>query len=176
MEPFIGQIQLFPYGFAPSGWMECDGRGLNSQQYTALYALIGMAYGGVGTVFLLPDLRGCAAVGFGSAAYPIAQRGGVEAVTLTLDNNPRHGHSFNASSEPGTVNDPTGAVLANAVAAGLEPAYLGLIYNPGMPPDKTLGAFGTSVAPAGGQQPHNNMQPSLALRYCIAFEGINPQP
>ena len=177
MEPFIGQIQLFPYAFAPYGWMECDGRGLNTQTYTALYSLIGMAYGGGGTVFLLPDLRGCAPVGFGTTAYPIGQRGGAENVMMTGENSPPHSHSVNASSEPGTVNNPALAVLANALQSGtIEPAYLGLIYNPGTPPDKVFEAFGSSVAPAGGQQPHNNMQPSLVLRYCIAFDGIMPQP
>jgi microcystin-dependent protein len=171
MLAFIGQIALFPYGFTPAGWAECDGSGVAKARYQALYSLIGTAYGGGPDVFLLPDLRGCAAVGF-SAAYPIGQRGGAEGVVLTEDFIPPHVHSLNACSSAGKTNDPSGAVLANAVSGGLEPDKLGLIYNPAKPTSQ----FGNSIQPAGSQKPHNNMQPSLALRYCICLDGIYPQP
>jgi len=175
MDRFIGQIALFPYTFAPRGWAECDGRALTKGQNSALFSLIGYAFGGSGEVYFLPDLRGGSAVGFGTltggGTYPMGQRGGAEGVSVTENEDPAHGHSLNASSEAGTVNDPAGAVLANAVDSGLEPKYLGLIYNPGAPLEGL-----PSIAPAGNQNPHNNMQPSLALRYCIALDGIYPQP
>jgi microcystin-dependent protein len=176
-DPFIGQIALFPYDFAPLGWAECDGRWLAKAQYQALFSLIGYAYGGDGTTgFALPDLRKRAAVGFGvltgGGNYQIGQRDGQDNVTLTNDTIPSHHHPLIASSLDGDATTPAGNLLCEAI--GLSTADQGLIYNPGYPGTTDV-MQGDSIAPAGKQVAHNNMQPSLALRYCIALQGIYPQ-
>jgi microcystin-dependent protein len=177
-DPFIGEIALFPISFAPSGWADCDGRILAISQYNSLYTLIGTAYGGNGTSnFGLPDLRGRAMVCFGpmqgGEVYVIGRLEGAEAVVLTEETTPQHTHRMGATSVSGQSNDPTGHLLAKAGAGLLAETFQGLIYNTNQPgPGVQLST--NSVAPVGGQLAHNNMQPSLVLRYCIALQGIYP--
>jgi microcystin-dependent protein len=176
-DPFLGQITLFPYQFAPLNWADCDGRWLPISQNTALYSLIGNTYGGDGkTTFALPDLQGRAALGQGTLTgghtYALGEKDGVELSYVSPDMMPPHTHALNASNLWGTDNSPKGNVLAQVAGGDLQNTNKGNIYNVG-PPTTTLQT--TTLAPVGGQQAHNNMQPSLALRYCICVVGILPQ-
>jgi microcystin-dependent protein len=171
-QPFLGQITVFPYNFAPYGWLDCAGQLLPIVQYSALFSLLGTAYGGNGTTnFGLPDLQGRIPVGQGQlnggSDYVMGEAVGAENVTLLISNMPAHSHSLSAFEGPANTNNPSGKVLAKAVKGTAQ----GKIYNPATP-DTPLAA--TSVATAGASLPHNNIQPSLVLRYCIAMQGIFP--
>jgi microcystin-dependent protein len=175
-DPFIGQITLFPYNFAPLGWADCSGQLLPVQQNPALFAVLGVAYGGDGkTNFALPNLNGRVPVGQGQATgasnYAIGSQGGVETVTLTQGNLPAHTHAFNATTAQATATSPAGALFATSVTPDGRQSNKGNIYNAASP-DTALAA--SSIAPAGSSLAHNNVQPSLALRYCIAVQGIFP--
>jgi microcystin-dependent protein len=177
-EPFLGQITVFPYTFPPNGWADCSGQLLPIAQNTALFSLLGVQYGGDGrTTFGLPDLRGRIPLGQGQLTgggnYAMGETDGVEAVTLGIPTMPQHTHALNAATASGTTNNPAGMVLATPqVGGGRGPATdKGNIYNPA-PPTTPLAA--SSVVPVGGSQPHNNIQPSLVLRYCIALQGVFP--
>ncbi|MBV8407542.1 MAG: phage tail protein [Alphaproteobacteria bacterium] len=175
-DPFTGQIRLFPYSFAPLNWADCAGQLVPVSQYPALFSLLGTTYGGDGTHnFALPDLQGRAALGQGTLAgggtYALGQKQGAEYAAVTPDMMPPHSHALNASSAWGTSNTPKGGLLAQVAGGDLQGPSVGNIYKAGRP-NVTLQS--TTVAPVGGQQPHNNMQPSLALRYCICLQGIFP--
>lgn len=176
MEPFIGQIQLFGFNFAPRGWAFCDGRLLSIAQNNALFALLGTMYGGDGqTTFGLPDLRGRVAIGMGQGPglsnYTQGQLAGVEHVTLNINQIPAHNHLINVSNVDGTSNTASGNFLAtgNAIIerSTKVPANIyGTSLNATMSPQ--------AVALAGSGMPHENMQPYLVLNYCIALQGIFP--
>lgn len=175
-EPFVGQITVFPYSFAPKGWMNCTGQLLPIAQYTALFSLLGTYYGGDGRVtFALPDLRGRVAINNGQlpggSDYVIGEVGGLESVTIDSQTLPQHTHSMSATQVQGTVNTPAGNVLASVVQGDFTGSNQGFVYNPGAPNTALEPA---SIGVAGSQFPHNNIQPSLVLRYCIAVEGIYP--
>jgi microcystin-dependent protein len=175
-EPFLGQIALFPYNFAPRNWASCQGQLMPISQNTALFSLLGTMYGGNGTTtFALPDLQGRAAVGQGTlpggSSYNMGEQDGTETVTLLTSTMPSHNHSLNGNTAQGTTNTPAGGVLATAVAGTLHGRDVGNIYNTGQPNTSLVAA---SVAPSGGSQAHNNVQPSLVLRYCIALAGVFP--
>lgn len=173
MEPFIGQIEAFGFNYAPRGWAFCNGQLMSIAQYQALFSLIGVTYGGDGvTTFALPDLRGRVAINQGSMpggrTYNMGESAGQEQVTLIVTQMPAHNHiatlrgnSDDASSgEPG--NKTFGVSSAN-------------IYNTGAPDNgETLNTGSIQVGVAGGNLPHNNMQPFLTVNYCIALEGIYP--
>jgi microcystin-dependent protein len=175
MESFLGQLALFPYNFAPQGWAMCEGQVLPIQQYTALFSLLGTNFGGNGTsTFALPDLRGRVPIGQGQgpglSPYVVGEQQGVESVALTANTIPAHSHAFQAFASPATTNAPSGALPAEGHSTGR-----------GAPPVNTYAASGTPVAlaasqalPAGGSQPHNNLQPYLTLNWCIALQGIFP--
>jgi microcystin-dependent protein len=177
MDPiFIGQIALMPYGFVPDRWLECDGTQYLIRSYPRLFDVIGTTYGGDGKLYFnVPDLRGlaivCAGTLTGGGTYRFTDRGGTENVTVGWDMMASHSHALYASSSDGTTNKPAGALLATVVQRSPTGATLGLIYNPAQP-DSTL--TNSSVVAVGGQQPHNNMQPSLGVRYCIASDGDKP--
>jgi len=176
-DSFLGQIQLFPYSYTPSGWLACEGQWLAISSATALFSLLGTSFGGDGkTTFGLPDLRGRAALGAGTPpsgkTYTPGDKAGVEGAALTQDSLAPHTHELLATTKEGGVNDPTNAVLAQVASGTLQGKDRGNIYNPGSP---NSGLTTLTVAPLGGQQPHNNMQPSLALRYCICTDGVFPQ-
>ena len=160
-EPFIGEIQVFPFGFAPRGWAQCNGQLLPINQNQALFSLLGTMYGGDGrTTFALPDLRGRVALGVGPG-YSQGQQAGEEAHTLSVSEMPAHTHGANASSAAPSTSNPAGAAWANAGASSYA-------ASPNAP------MAGNAVAPAGGGQPHENRSPYLTLNFCIALVGIFP--
>ncbi len=170
-DPFLAEIRIFPFNFAPRGWAWCNGQLLAISQNTALFALLGTTYGGNGTsTFGLPDLQGRAAIqpgqGAGLSLYDLGQTDGTQTVTLLDSEMPVHTHGLQASPDPGdnTVPGPT-VSLAGSVG--------GHVYVGGTP--ALTSAAPTALAVAGGSQPHNNMQPYLTLFFCIALQGIFPQ-
>jgi microcystin-dependent protein len=180
MDPFIGQLGLFPYSFVPLNWMQCAGQLLNVGQYSALFGLLGTRYGGNGTTtFGLPDLRGRTPLGAGACTtgtkYLLGQKGGVDTVALVSNQVPPHNHSLPASTQDGTTLNPTGAVIAQGPSegghgTGVRPYYYTAPGGARIP----LPAATCSPAGGGGGQGHNNLQPYLAMAWCIAVNGIFP--
>jgi microcystin-dependent protein len=169
-DPFIAEIRIFPFDFAPRGWALCDGQVMSISQNTALFSLLGTTYGGDGrTTFALPNLEGRAAMhpgqGPGLSSHDPGEADGSEGVSLLQSEMPAHSHSVQAQAAPGDAAVPAGAVPARVIGATpyLAPAGAPLVS---MAP----GALGG----AGGDQPHNNLQPYLALNFCIALQGIFP--
>jgi microcystin-dependent protein len=175
MEPFLGQITLFPFNFAPKGWAFCQGQLLPISQNTALFSLLGTYYGGNGTTtFGLPDLRGRVPIGQGQGPglsdYDIGGVQGVETVTLLATQSPSHSHPFQAFAVQATTNAPSGALPAQGHSTGRgAPAV-----NTYAPPQTAVPLASGQVNPAGNGQPHNNLQPYLTLNWCIAMQGIYP--
>lgn len=163
-EPFLSEIKIVGFNFAPPGWAMCDGQILPINQNQSLYSLLGTMYGGDGrTTFALPDLRGRAPVHAGSTLGSQGARSGVETVALTSAQVPAHTHSVKASSDAATSNNPTGRVLAQ-VQGGDTYAALS------SPVDMATAA----VASAGAGQGHDNMQPYFVVNFLIALAGIFP--
>ena len=177
MQPFLGQITLFPYNFAPVGWAFCQGQLLSISQNAALFALLGTQFGGNGTsTFGLPDLRGRVPNGQGQgpglSAYNVGDQQGVEQVTLTTSTTPTHTHGFPAYTVSATTNAPNGALPAEAHGTGRGG---GFAVNTYAPPGTAVNlAAGQSGPVSGGGAPHNNLQPYLTLNWCIALQGIFP--
>jgi microcystin-dependent protein len=166
-DPFLAEIRVFPYNFVPRGWSACNGQVLPISQNTALFSLLGTTYGGDGrSTFALPDLRGRFPMGTGQGPGLsdrfLGEATGSATVTLTTAQLPSHRHALLATSAANTTN-PSGAALANVATNG--PAYRG----PGV-----LVSSASSLAPTGGNQPHENRQPALNLIFCIATQGIFP--
>ena len=161
-EPFIGEIRIVSFGFAPRGWATCDGQLLPINQNQALFSLLGTTYGGDGRVnFALPDLRGRAPVHVGS--HTQGERGGAEQHTLIAAEMPTHAHDLMASSTDGDSAVAQGHVLARRRD------------QPYLPPPASLQAMRTgTVANVGGGQAHTNLQPYLVLNFCVALQGIFP--
>jgi microcystin-dependent protein len=177
-DPYLGQIELFAFNFAPQKWAVCAGQLMNIFQYTALFSLLGTTYGGDGrTTFALPNLQGRAAVGFGDPpgrpTYKLGLADGQETVLLTQDTLPAHSHSLVASAQTGTTSTPNGQMLA-VPRSGLTDPSLGRIYNAASPNQSMSEKVITPSGSASPLQPHDNMQPSLALNYCICLDGIFP--
>lgn len=167
-EPFIGQISLFGFNFAPRGWAFCQGQILSIAQNTALFSLLGTTYGGNGqTTFALPDLRGRFPNGFGQGPglsnYDLGQVSGTENATLLQANMPQHNHPVNCNSEGTTTADPTNAVPGNTPAGQV---YASAASGATMLP--------TMIGLTGGNQPFGILNPYLTLNYCIALQGIFP--
>ncbi|GIQ69908.1 phage tail protein [Xylanibacillus composti] len=161
-EPYLGELRLFPIGYAPRGWAACEGQTLAINQNQALFALLGTMYGGNGsTTFNLPDLRGRVPIHF-TSSHPLGTRAGEERHTLTIAEMPAHNHMVSASNTVASQPEPTG----NVWAAQKLPAYA--------PAGTTVTMNENSVALAGGSQAHNNMQPYLGVQFCIALQGIFP--
>lgn len=162
MDPFIGEIAIFPWGWAPKGWLPCEGQVMTIQQNPALYALLGIAYGGDGrTTFNLPDLRGRIPVG----GYNNGVKAGAETVTLASNQVPPHIHYMQVSSRNGTGRSVRNAVYAKVTSG--ENLYASM-STPVVPIDPTM------IAATGGGAGHNNMQPYLTLAYYIATVGFFP--
>lgn len=164
-DPFLGELKLMSFAFAPRGWALCNGQLLPINQNQALFALLGTTYGGDGRVnFALPDLRGRAPMHLG-AGVSLGERGGAEAVALTLAQLPAHGHTLTATSDLANASAPGGAVPAAKPRGGINryaPAGSNTAMNPG------------AIAARGGSQPHDNMQPYAVLNWVIALQGIFP--
>jgi microcystin-dependent protein len=186
-DPFVGQIFLLPFNFAPKGFAFCQGQLLPLSQNTALFSLLGTTYGGDGkSTFALPDLRGRVPIGEdqgpGLANYPLGQSGGVEAVTLAATQIPQHTHAVNIASltaasksrtAAGNQQTPVGNIPA-IDAAGGPASYTNAAPDSNMHASAvTLGGVPTAAI-SGGDQPHTNMQPSLTLNFCIALQGVFP--
>jgi len=177
LDPFIGQITAYPYSFPPKGWLTCEGQLLPIRQFTALFSLLGTMYGGDGKVtFALPNLSGRIPVRFGQgpglSPYDLGEQAGVESVALDGNTMPLHGHNMTATLAQGTVNTAHGAHLANVFSGDFSGGAHGNVYGAGRP-NTTL--HPATVAPSGVGLPHQNIQPSLVLRYCIATQGVFPQ-
>ena len=175
MDPFIAEIKLLPYTFAPMDWAFCNGQLMLIQQNMALFSLVGTTFGGNGTTtFGLPNLQGRAPMhpgyGPGLSVHTLGETGGAETVTLSGTQVPprQHSHSVMAATGTGNATNPSGAILANSGAR--TPIYVSA------PADTPLNAGAVGQASAsGGGLPHNNMMPYLALNFCIATAGIYPQ-
>lgn len=177
-QPFLAQIALFPYNYAPRGWALCRGQLMSISQNTALFSLLGTYYGGDGkSTFGLPDLQSRVPVGTGQgpglSPYTIGEETGVERVTLISSENASHNHSLNATTDGATTVTAANNQLANAISGSRTSANLGLIYSStSNNPNTSLSANAISLT--GGNQPHNNIQPYQCLSYCIALQGIYP--
>ncbi len=174
-QPFLGQLQAYGFPFAPRGWAQCNGQLMAIQQSAALFSLLGSMYGGNGTTtFALPNLQSCVPMHFGTSpageTYYQGELAGEETVTLTLNMLPIHSHAIVGASQSGNAGDPsTGGALANIGKAG---GGTGNPYYAPNTPTQPLNPL--SLGPAGGNQPHSNIQPYLAINWCIALNGIFP--
>ncbi len=173
--PFIGQISLVAFDFAPPKWSNCDGQSIPIPQNTALFAILGDQYGGdLRTVFSLPDLRGRVPVGIGTYEsgdsvenFENGSKGGLESVTLSASQHSAHTHAFyGVDNSIDGVPVPFSESVFTMERNGDVPAYTAANNLVQMHPD--------IVANTGGGQPHSNMQPSVVVRYIIALEGIFP--
>jgi microcystin-dependent protein len=171
-EPFVGQVTMLALPYAPKGYAFCNGQTLPISQNQALFALLGVQYGGNGTTnFNLPDLRGRSPVNYMPSVdpswqpgvYQIGLQAGVEAVTLTTSQIPAHTHMTGASTVPSTDGEPSNN---EALAVASTPIYTTTIV------PVPLG--GGPLSNTGGGSPHPNMQPFLAINMCIALSGIYP--
>ncbi len=180
-DPFIGQIQAFGFNFAPRGWAFCSGALLPISQNTALFSLLGTIYGGDGrTTFQLPDLRGRSPMNEGTGPglpnFRIGQRGGAQEVTLITSQIPSHNHvaSTTTQTQVGVSNSNGGESIANGQVIANHPGAFSEEGSQGTGLAGVTSTSTTTLAQAGGSQSHNNMQPFLALNYCIALEGTYP--
>ena len=165
-EPFLAEIRLMSFQFPPKGWAACNGQLLPINQNQALFSLLGTTYGGDGRVtFALPDLRGRVPLHRGGSQQ-LGQVGGEQAHTLTVAETPSHTHTVNGTTTQATTPSPgTGVTLATSAGAA---AY--------QVPAGVVAMSDSSLAPVGGSQAHNNMQPYTTVGFCIALQGIFPSP
>jgi microcystin-dependent protein len=165
-EPFLAEIRLFSFSFAPKGWAQCNGQLLPINQNQALFSLLGTTYGGNGqSNFALPQVRDRVLIGF-SGNFPQGQIGGEVSHTLLDSEMPSHTHSVQAKSKIATLKTPAGHTFA--MVPSFTSKVVGNYSTQG--PDSS----GQILANTGGNQPHENQMPSLTLNYCIALQGIFP--
>jgi microcystin-dependent protein len=168
-DQFVAEVRIFPFNFPPTGWAFCDGQLMPISQNTALFSLLGTTYGGDGkSTFALPNVQGNAVMhpgqGPGLSLHDLGETGGEPNVSLLTSEIPAHTHQLRASSSPANQPGPdAGASLARV--QGAQP-YLNVAPNSQASPNM--------ITPAGGGQPHNNMQPYLTLNFCIALQGVFP--
>lgn len=164
-QPYVGEIRMFAGNFAPAGWMLCEGQLLPISENETLFQLIGTTYGGDGqSTFALPDLRGRLPLHQGGG-FILAETGGAEEITLTVNQIPAHSHPFLASTSSGVANQASGKVNAQSPSVSLfvEAST-----------DNNLAA--NAIGPIGGSQPHTNFQPYLCVNFIISLFGIFPSP
>lgn len=169
-QPYVGEIRMFGGNFAPAGWMFCEGQLLPTSENETLFQLIGTTYGGDGeSTFALPDLRGRLPIHMGTGGtgtpYALAESGGVEEVTLTVQQIPVHSHSVLASTNSGNASQPANNVTAQNASVS--------IYRAQSPVAQMNAA---AIGPSGGSQPHTNFQPYLCVDFIISLFGIFPTP
>ena len=167
-DPFVAEIRIFPFNFAPRGWAWCDGQLLPLSQNTALFSLLGTTYGGNGkSNFALPDLQGRAPMhpgqGPGLSLHDLGETGGAETVTLLESEIPSHSHQAMVSGRPVVENDAAAMYWGTTTVNAYSTSNQGLVQ---LSPQ--------ALAPAGGDQPHNNLQPYLTLYFAIALQGVFP--
>ncbi len=164
-QPYVGEIRMFAGNFAPAGWMFCDGQLLAIAENETLFQLIGTTYGGDGqSTFAVPDLRGRLPVHQGNG-FVLAETGGAEEITLTVNQIPAHNHAFTAANAIGNQISPAGNLPAQSF--NVVP-YIN---------DAPSGSFNAAAnAPVGGSQPHTNFQPYLCIDFIISLFGIFPSP
>ncbi|MFN2480667.1 MAG: phage tail protein [Pyrinomonadaceae bacterium] len=172
-DPFVAEIRIFPFNFAPKGWAFCDGQIMPISQNTALFSLLGTTYGGDGkSTFALPDLQGSAPMhpgqGNGLSLHDLGEQGGSQTVTLLESEMPAHAHTIMAAGNPPPANagipDPS---VALARSSGTT------VYQAS--PFSNLGTMNAQlIGISGGSLPHNNMMPYLTLNFCIALQGVFP--
>jgi microcystin-dependent protein len=166
-EPFLSEIRIFSFTFAPKGWALCNGQLLPINQNQALFSLLGTTFGGDGRVnFALPDLRAEVPIHVG-AGHTLGEKGGEQAHTLSIAEVPTHIHVLNATTAAATTNTPAPTlVTGQSTAANLY----------GSAASNAAAMSPAAVANVGGSQAHQNMQPFLTLSFCIALQGIFPSP
>lgn len=168
-DPFVAEIRIFPFNFAPRGWAWCDGQLLPLSQNTALFSLLGTTYGGNGrSNFALPDLQGRVPIGEGQgpglSLRGLGESGGSDTVTLLESEIPSHTHTFFMQTTGTPSIDPTGRLLG-----ALRVGPLARVSFNG-----TTDSFMAPPTPSGGDAPHNNLMPYLTFYYCIALQGVFP--
>lgn len=162
-EPFLSEIRMMSFVFAPKGWALCNGQLLPINQNQALFSLLGTTFGGDGRVnFALPDLRARAPIHVGSG-HTLGERGGEQAHTLSVAELPQHGHPLRGSGGAADTNVATGGFLAS-------------VNNGYAAPTNLVAMSPASIGNVGGSQAHLNMQPFLTISFCIALQGIFPSP
>jgi microcystin-dependent protein len=167
-EPYVGEIRMFGGNFPPSGWAFCQGQSMAISENDTLFNLIGTTYGGDGQeTFNLPDLQGRLPMhmgqGSGLSNYTIGEKAGVETVTLTTQSLPIHNHAFVASINAALSTDPTNQVIAQT-------SQIHLFTEAGI--NRQMNA--NSLTPAGGSQPHENLQPYLCISFIVSLFGVYP--
>jgi microcystin-dependent protein len=170
--PFVAEIRIFPFNFAPTGWAFCNGQLLPLSQNTALFSLLGTTYGGDGkSNFALPNLQGSAPMhpgqGPGLSLHDLGETGGSSTVSLLESEIPSHSHALQASPRTSDLDNPgPNNALGRSAPQQL---YLQSATTP-----QLVAMSDNTIAPAGGDQPHNNLMPYLALNFCIALQGVFP--
>jgi len=171
-DPFVAEIRIFPFNFAPKGWAFCDGQLMPLSQNTALFSLLGTTYGGDGkSTFALPDMQGNAPMqqgqGKGLSLRDLGEMSGVDNVTLLVSETPVHNHNINTHNlDAGGLQNPAPTVI-------LAKSAQGNAYQSNVSANLTQLAF-QALTPYGNGLPHNNMQPFLTLNFCIALQGVFP--
>ncbi len=171
-DPFVAEIRIFPFNFSPKGWAFCDGQILAISQNTALFSLLGTTYGGDGkATFALPNMQGNAPMqpgqGPGLSLHDLGETGGSDTVSLLESEIPSHSHALMAAVNPALLSTPS-PTAGLAHSRSVEAYYTSTSAPP------LVALSDNTVAPAGGDQPHNNMQPYLTLNFCIALQGVYP--
>ena len=169
-QPYVGEIRMFAGNFAPAGWMFCEGQLLPISEYETLFNLIGTTYGGDGqSTFALPDLQGRLPIhqgtGPGLSSHVLAETGGAEEITLTVNQIPAHSHPFLATTNPGTTTNPNPNLPADSPNIGL---YIEDVT--------AVNLNSQTITSVGGSQPHTNFQPYLCVDFIISLFGIFPSP
>ena len=163
-EPFLSEIRLFSFNYAPKGWAQCNGQFLPINQNQALFSLLGTTYGGNGqTTFALPDLRGRLAMHEGSG-HTLGEKAGATAVTINAQTMPQHLHFLQGANKNGDQVIPTNFLLGN----------VNNLYRSAQPAANLVPLLAGTVTNVGGSQPHTNMAPYLVINFCIALQGIFP--
>jgi microcystin-dependent protein len=170
--PYVGEIRLLPYTFAPQGWQDCDGSLLSISENETLYVLLGTTFGGDGVqTFGVPDMRGRVPIhngtGFSLSTYVLGQRSGSESVALTPQQMPGHNHAMTATTAGATTATPSGSMELGAISGDA-------LYTTSITGLTPISIANTMVNFAGGSQPHENRMPTLAMRFCIALVGVFP--
>ena len=164
-QPYVGEIRIFAGNFAPAGWMFCEGQLLPISENETLFQLIGTTYGGDGqSTFALPDLRGRLPLHQGNG-FILAETGGAEQITLTVNQVPAHSHPLLGSGVSGVQASPSGSLLATST-----------VITPYAPETANAAMAPTAIGVVGGSQPHNNFQPYLCVDFIISLFGIFPSP